>query len=255
MSDTLSVKELFNSAAQQGLISPATIRVVADHGAEIQAGLGITAHDVFATEVVLLNVLIDDSSSIRMVAGNTEAIRQGYNAYLDAVVGAKKRDDVLVYLEMLNKGLVQPYGLLSNAIRLDAHNYNPYGNTPLYERAIIFLGTVFAKSEEFAKSGIPARTLSLIITDGADNSQRASAAKDVAAMVQDMLRQENHVIFGMGIDDGATDFRQVFMDMGIPDSCIRTPGNSPKEIRAELRLFSQSAVGISKGVSVGGFGS
>ena len=41
-----------------------------------------------------------------------------------------------------------------------------------------------------------------------------------------MLAQENHVVAAMGIDDGTTDFRKVFRDMGIADRWILTPGNT-----------------------------
>ena len=55
----------------------------------------------------------------------------------------------------------------------------------------------------------------------------------------------------MGIDDGGTDFHQVFRDMGIREQWILTPGNSQKEIRNAFQVFSQSAVRASQ--SAGGF--
>jgi hypothetical protein len=71
---------------------------------------------------------------------------------------------------------------------------------------------------------------------------------------------ENHIIAAMGIDDGRTDFRQVFQDMGIRDEWILTPGNSQKDIRNAFQVFSQSAVRASQSAgsfsqtSLGGFG-
>jgi hypothetical protein len=78
--------------------------------------------------------------------------------------------------------------------------------------------------------------------------------------VEDMLRQEKHIIAAMGIDDGHTDFRQVFREMGIQDRWILTPGNSDQEIRRAFQTFSQSAVKASQGAghfsraALGGFG-
>ena len=119
----------------------------------------------------------------------------------------------------------------------------------------ILLGTVLAKAQEFEDNGVPVRTVTLIITDGADMHSQKATAKTVRSLVNDMLQTENHIIAAMGIDDGGqTDFRQVFQKMGIRDEWILTPGNSQKEIRQAFQVFSQSAVQISKSASLGGFG-
>jgi len=106
---------------------------------------------------------------------------------------------------------------------------------------------------------VPVRTVTLLITDGADAHSQRAGAKQVAAIVRDMLRAETHIIAGMGIDDGSTDFRQVFRDMGIRDEWILTPGNSEAEIRQAFQVFSQSAVRVSQSANIslsglGGFG-
>jgi hypothetical protein len=63
----------------------------------------------------------------------------------------------------------------------------------------------------------------------------------------------------MGLDDGSTDFREVFREIGIPDAWILTPGASPQEVRRAFQVFSQSAVRVSQGavtlhsLDLGGF--
>ena len=79
-------------------------------------------------------------------------------------------------------------------------------------------------------------------------------ARSVRPLVEDLLRSETHIVAGLGISDGSTDFRAVFAEMGIPDAWILTPGNSDKDIRAAFRLFSQSAAALTQAVTVGGFG-
>ena len=94
---------------------------------------------------------------------------------------------------------------------------------------------------------MPVRTITLLITDGADVGSQRTTAKDIKAVVQDMLRAENHTIAAMGIDDGGiTDFREVFKEMGIRDEWVLTPGQGEKEIRQAFQLFSQSAVQVSQ---------
>jgi hypothetical protein len=53
----------------------------------------------------------------------------------------------------------------------------------------------------------------------------------------------------MGIDDGRTDFRAVFRELGIPDAWILTPGNGASEIRRAFQVFSQSAVRVGQGAA------
>ena len=261
-SASVRVEDLFQAAVSDGAISDAAMKAlrVADYGAAIQASLGIIPADVKAAEVVLLNLLLDDSGSIED-AGNTDAVRDGVNSVIGALQGAKKRDDVLVYIELLNRGLLQPYVLLKDASRLSAGNFRPYGQTPLFAKSTQFLGAVIAKAQEFAMNGVASRTVSLIVTDGGDNASGKTRARDVAAIVCDMLATESHIIFGYGISDGVTDFKKVFSGMGVKPNSVLTSANDPKEIRRSFQLFSQSAVRASQNaqsfskVAGGGFAS
>jgi hypothetical protein len=132
-------------------------------------------------------------------------------------------------------------------------NYNPSLGTPLFDQTVVLLGTVIAKAQELAQAGIAVRTVTLIITDGADYGSTRMKPGDVKAIVDDMLAHEHHIVAAMGISDGSTDFRAVFKAMGIPDRWILTPGNSATEIRRAFAVFSQSAVRASQGVQLGGF--
>jgi hypothetical protein len=75
-----------------------------------------------------------------------------------------------------------------------------------------------------------------------------------------MLARENHIVAAMGIDDGGTDFRDVFRRMGLRDEWIYTPANDPAEIMQAWLLFSESAQHASQSAgsfsqtSAGGFG-
>ncbi|MFH1430524.1 MAG: hypothetical protein ABIG71_03320 [Candidatus Uhrbacteria bacterium] len=258
---TANVQSLFQSAKDDGVITAAVAKSICipDIGAQIQAGLGISVDDVEASEVVLVTQLLDDSGSIRFVAGNAKAVRDGHNLVLDALGDSKQDDGILAAGYYLNDGLKYAYGQLAQAMRLDSKNFDPSGGTPLFMQAIVVLGTVLAKSQEFANNGVPVRSVTLITTDGANNGPHR--ASEVKGLVDSLLAQESHIVAGMGIDDGGmTDFRQVFSEMGIRDEWILTPGNSPSEIRTAFAMFSKSAVRASQSAAsfsqtaVGGFG-
>lgn len=253
------IESLFERAHDEGTLSKASVEAldVTDLGAQIQAGLGVSVDDVESSEVILVAVMPDDSGSIQY-AGNAEAVRQGHNLVLEALGGCNQRDDILVHTRYLNGQVLCPFTPVGRAVRMDAHNYDPRLGTPLYDQAVVLLGTVLAKAQELADSGVPARTITLLITDGADAGSRRARAKHVRALVEDMLAAENHIVAAMGIDDGATDFRKVFRDMGIPDAWILTPGSTGDEVRRAFQVFSQSAVHASQSAAfsagaLGGF--
>lgn len=234
---------LFQSAVGDGLLSKGALQAinVADVGADINAALGISVDDVTASEVTLVTQVIDDSGSIRFVAGNTEAVREGHNLVLDSLTKTKQKDGILAMCTYLNRGLLYPYAPVDKALRMTQSNYDPNGGTPLYLKSIEALGAVIAKCQEFCDNGIPCRTVTAIITDGNNEWHRGPTAADVRKVVADMLKAENHIIAGVGISDGSTDFKAIFNEMGIRPEWILTPKNSPSEIRRAFNMLSQSA--------------
>ncbi len=258
---TLDVQDVFESAHSDGDLSTRSLQsltVDADIGVQIQAGLGIACDDVPASEVVLVTMMPDDSHSIR-AAGNVKTVREGHNMVLEALAGSSQASEVLVHTRYLNGHVLFPYRPLADAVRMTTRNYKPTLGTPLYDQTAVLLGTVLAKAWEFEDNGVPVRTVTLIITDGDDVCSTRQTPAAVRAIVEDMQRSECHVIAAMGINDGSTDFRRVFHEMGIPDEWILTPGNSEAEIRSAFQVFSQSAVAVSQQaatvppVAAGGF--
>lgn len=256
---TANVGNLFQNAVTEGSLSPQTAQMLTlpNIGAQIQAALGVSALDVEASEVVLVTVMPDDSGSIRF-AGNTQAVRDGHNGVIDALKTSKQQEGILYHTRYLNETILYPYGLLQNAVRMDSHNYDPNLGTPLYDMTVVVLGTVVAKTQEFADNGIPVRTVTLLVTDGCDAGSRGSTAADCRRVITDMLMSEQHIVAAMGVDDGSTDFRKVFKEMGIRDEWILTPGSDQHEIRKAFAVFSQSAVRASQTAGslskLGGFG-
>lgn len=255
---------LFGSAVATGDLTAAAAQVinVPDYGAAIQAGIGISIDNVTASEVFLIGELDDDSTSIRFVTGNTEAVRSGHNHVIEALRDSKQGDGILSHCRYLNGHVLYPFCSIDQAVLMDATNFNPNGSTPLYDQTVVMLATMLAKAQEFLDAGVVCRTATLIVTDGHDEGSYRSRASDVKKIVMDMLRTERHIVAGMGISDGRTDFHRVFGEMGIPFEWILTPKNNPSEIRRAFGVFSKSAVRASQAatgaafskVAAGGFG-
>ncbi len=255
------VERLFRAAEEDGTLSPAGAAAlhVIDLGAQIQAGLGVSVDDVQASEVVLVTLMPDDSGSIRFM-GNAQAVRDGHNLVIETLGRTKQAGAILAHNRYLNGSVLYPYCPVAQAVRMTSSNYDPSLGTPLYDQAVVLLGTVLAKTQEFSESGVPARSVTLILTDGADEGSSWAKAGDVRALVRDMVASEAHIVAAMGVDDGRTRFRDVFHEMGIEDRWILTPGSDPAEIRKAFAVFSQSAARASQAgagfsrAAAGGFG-
>jgi hypothetical protein len=249
------VAELFKKAHDEGTLSAGSLKSldVIDLGAQIQAGLGVCVDDIASSEVVLVTMMPDDSGSIA-TAGNVAAVCEGHNLVLDALAASKQKHDIFVHTRYLNGHVLFPYVGVDHGVRMDRSNYTANLGTPLYDQAIVLLGTVLAKAQELADAGVAVRTVTLLITDGGDCGSTRAGARHVRELVADMRAAENHIVAAMGISDGSTDFRQVFRDMGIDDRWILTPRGSAAEVRKAFQMFSQSAVKASQSAAFPGLG-
>ncbi|MEI6673110.1 MAG: hypothetical protein WCL02_07505 [bacterium] len=262
MSQSVNNVNLLQNAHEEGDLSSGSLNAltkIPDIGAIIQQGLGVPIDSVRSSEVILLNILVDDSGSIRM-SGNSQPIRDGHNVLIQALLESKQQDNIEVINKYLNGKVLYPYTPLSLVPQMDSSNYDANGGTPLFDETAKLLATVIAKSQDFKNNGIQVRTITLLLTDGEDCHSHTSTAADVKKIVTDMLRSEDHIVAAMGFDNGSCDFKQVFGEMGIPDRWILTANANPSEIRKAFQMFSQSAVRASQSAahfsatSLGGFG-
>lgn len=246
-SQTANVSQLFQSAQDEGLLSAASMKAFMpmDVGAQIQAAMGVPAMNVTSSEVLLVTNMVDDSGSM---TPNVDVVRKSFNGVIEALVGSQQRDSILMHCRYLNGTVLFPYVLIEQAVRMTSNNYGAWGETPLYDQTVVVLGSVLAKTQEFRNEGVACRSATLIMTDGHDqHSRKHRTPESVAPIVSDMLKAESHIIAAMGIDDGSTDFRDIFQRMGIDDKWILTPDNNGSDIRRCLDLFSRSSLQASQG--------
>ena len=262
MSNSANNLNLLQNAHEEGDLSSGSLNAltkIPDIGAIIQQGLGVPIDSVRSSEVILLNILVDDSGSISG-AGNEQPMRDGHNIVIDALLESKQQDNVEVFCRYLNGTVLYPFTPLSIVPKMDSRNYQAHGGTPLFDETAKLLATVIAKAQDFKNNGIQVRTITLILSDGQDLHSRTSTAADVSKIVTDMLRSEDHIIAAMGFNNGSIDFKKVFGDMGINDRWILTTGTTKPEIKQAFQVFSQSAVRASQSAahfsqtSLGGFG-
>jgi hypothetical protein len=241
------VGKLMVGAFTEGAVSQETMGAltsVPEIGVRISEGLGGLADADF-----LVTVMPDDSFSIDTPAMRT-AVRQGHNLVLTT---AREQPGIrcLFHSRYLNGTVLNPYVPARDALEMTEANYSlSPGGTPLYDQSVVVLGTVLAKWRSVPGDRRP-RTLSVLISDGADTTSTACTPADVKWIVSDMLMTGDHIVAAMGISDGRTDFPKVFGDMGVPEQWILTPDASPDKLGA---AFSSVAGALKLAVAEEDFG-
>jgi hypothetical protein len=259
-SATADISSLFQAAQTEGEISQETLNnfEIADLGQSIQNSIGVHVDDVQASAVLLVQLVVDDSGSIRM-AGNSEIMREGVNMIIDSLLGTKQKDGILMNILYIGGQTLTPWESITKIPKLDTTNYNPQSGTPLYDRYLEACASLVSKAQSFSDKGVPVRAVLAIVSDGADqHSPKAHGGRGTTPEMckkasTDLLQTEKYILIGVGIDDKYTDFRQVYSSMGIPNgepsgtpNFILTPGNTPHEIREAFGTVSQSAVRASQ---------
>ncbi len=229
-------------------VGPAASSVLTgDLGAVVVAGAaGVDTDDIQASDVTLVTLLVDASSSIA-TRGLEDAVRKGQNDLLDAFASSKERDAILLALWTFNDELRvhHAYVPVDDATRLGAKNYAGLGGTRLYDTWVDALAANVAYAERLRASGTPTRSVVVVVTDGEDCGSRRRAA-DCARVSKDLLASEQFQLAFVGVGSDV-DFRAVARSMGVPDGSIAIAENAtPGAMRQLFRMVSQSAIRASQ---------
>lgn len=220
-----------------------------DLGAVVIAGAaGKAAEEITASDVMLVTLLVDASSSIAS-RGLEDAVREGQNLLVDALGDARERDGILLALWVFNDTprVVHAYVGLDDAIRLDRKNYAASGGTRLYDTWCDALLANVAYAEKLRESGTPCRSLLVVVTDGEDcgSQRRVSACADLSRTV---LASEQFTLAFVGVGSDV-DFHAIAKQMGVPDGNVAVQANAtPTTLRKVFQMVSQSAIRTSRGL-------
>ena len=248
MASEKRIGSLFNGAAAAGTISADTASMLTGHlGAMmIASAAGTALEDIQASDVTLITVLIDASSSIAM--RNLEpAVREGQNLLADAFAGAKESPSILMALWTFNDRIdvVHSFVPVADAARLD-QRYRGLGGTRLYDTWCDALAANVAYAQLLRDGGTPCRSVVVVITDGEDCGSRRTAA-ECARLSRDLLASEQFLLAFVGVGDD-TDFRRVAKEMGVPDRSVAVQKDvRASELRKLFQMVSQSAIRASQG--------
>jgi hypothetical protein len=248
--DHATLTQLFGAAAGAGTLSAPSADLLTGHlGPLVIAGAaGLPLENIQASDVTLITILIDSSSSIGG-AGLEKAVRDGQNALLEAFAGSKEQDGILVALWTFNQDsrVVHSYVPVKDATRLDTKSYKSSGATALYDTWCDALAANVAYAQQLRDGGTPTRSVVVVITDGEDTSSKRSV-RDAARLSHDLLASEQFVLAFVGVGKEA-DFRKIAREMGLPDACVAVQtSTTPSALRALFNMVSRSAIRASQGL-------
>lgn len=240
------LKTLLQHAVASGVVSPGTL--TGNLGSMVVAGAaGRALEDITASDVTLITLLVDASSSIAD-RHLEQAVRDGQNALVDAFDGSRERDSVLMALWTFahEQKVLHGYVPVDDAVRLDAKNYRGGGSTRLYDTWCDALTANVAYAQRLRDGGTPCRSVVVVVTDGEDVGSSRSAG-ECARLSKDLLASEQFVLAFVGVGPGAS-FEQVARAMGVPDGCVLVqPDATPAALRAAFLMVSRSAIRASQG--------
>lgn len=251
---------LLDSAGRAGILSDASLQALKKVSPE-KLALGSSVNQYKEESVLLAALLIDDSGSLNVVVekdlkterlishpvscddpkSNAEAVRIGHNAVVQSLRDCERPSIIWFHTRYLKGYQLNSWNLLGKAVGMDRVNYKSDGGTPLYDETVAILGSIITKTQEFRRNWTGVRTATLIVTDGADTESKLQTPASVKSVITDMYNMGIHIIAAMGIHDGTTDFKKVFIEMGIRENLILTPGSTPDEIRKAFGLFGKMA--------------
>ena len=216
-------------------------------GAVVIAGAaGKDAEDIVASDVTLVTLLVDASSSIHD-RGLEDAVRAGQNTLVDALSDTRERDSILMALWTFNDdtNVLHSYVGLDDVTRLDKKSYAGLGCTRLYDTWCDALTANVSYAEQLRSSGTPCKSVVVVVTDGADVGSKRSAG-ECARISRVVLASEQFTLAFVGVGGG--DFHAIARDMGVPDGCVAVQAQAtPSAIRQVFRMVSQSAIRASQG--------
>jgi hypothetical protein len=237
-----------SNAGNAGILGAQSLSTLSGHlGTVVVAGAaGKPMEDIESSDVTLVTVLLDASSSIQ-ARGLEQAVRDAYNLLLHTFSTSREVDNIMMALWIFADGarVVHSYVPVRDAARLDANIYRTGGSTRLYDTWLEALAANVAYAQQLRDGGTPCRSIAVVITDGEDvgSSRRA---RDCAPLALDLLRSEQFALAFVGVGTDV-DFRRVAKEMGLPDASIHVQSTaSAKGLHDAFYLVSQSAIRMSR---------
>lgn len=241
-----SMKQLFNSAASQGTISPDAEEVLVENlnGVTVAGAQGVSPDDLETSDVTLFVLVVDRSGSMDGVSGE---VVTAYNDLLQALKDSKAAESVLMSAWLFNSSpqVLHGYLALKDVPQMNQRIYSADGGTALYKTVLDAFTSVVAYRQTLYDAGINTKVVVVVMTDGDDNDSGRITASQVATVARSLLDQEVYtlalVAFGLTYQAD-----RIAQNMGFPLQNVLKAGSDPSSIRRAMNTVSKSTIRASQ---------
>lgn len=193
--------------------------------------------EIQVDETINAVFVVDVSPSISTYV---QHLNHAFNDFIVTMQKSHVADKLLVSVIEFSENVAVRTGF-QPITQLQNITFKPQGSgTALYDATLKGLENAIAYRQNLEASGVLAKTLLFVITDGGDNSSKNIAAKVKTAMNNVISNEKNafsfvSVLFGVG---DANVFAKAQQDMGIQH--LAQVGVSGEEIKKMIGFISQS---------------
>lgn len=217
---------------------------------EIQNSFGLNfnnfdADNIQSDETINCVFVIDKSGS---VYSYVKDMNNALNDFLQTMQKSHVADKLLVSTIEFDGdvSVVSGFQPISN---VNQFNIQPGGLTALYDAVKAGIENAISYREQLQNSGLTAKTLVFIITDGDDNSSKTNPS-EIKQMIGDIYKNEMNafsftiIMFGVGNE---ADFDAAREEMGIDKNLMAKVGTTGAEIRKMINFISSSVSSSANG--------
>lgn len=206
---------------------------------EADFDLGVDPSEIQTSKVTLCTVLLDDSGSMEWAK---EKVTSSVRGIIEQISGVRSRHDVLIAIFSLWHGWLLQYTRVEKAV-FEARKYRPNGgSTPLFDRVGDLIDAIERKKTQLSEMGIPARTVSLVLTDADDNDSSMSI-DEIHKRVLTFTERSTNTMYGVGFGSSARDELE---RMGIPKKMVKL-ANSALDLQEAFNAFSRATSAAASG--------
>lgn len=217
---------------------------------EIQNSFGLNfnnfdADNIQSDETINCVFVIDKSGSVYSYVND---MNNALNDFLQTMQKSHVADKLLVSTVEFDGhvSVVSGFQPISNVKPFDI---KPGGMTALYDAVKVGLENAISYREQLQNSGLTAKTLVFIITDGDDNSSTTDPS-EIKQIIGDIYKNETNafsftiIMFGVGSE---ADFDSAREKMGIDKNLMAKVGTTGAEIRKMINFISSSVSSSANG--------
>lgn len=198
-----NAEDMLSLAKQEGL-NPDAVKIMQNHldRITIAGGRGSDVNESIGDNVVLVTLVIDESSSMSGVA---EIVRKCYQDLVIALseLSGGNQIQLSTWVFSSNRKLLNSFRPVDK-VPSTFNKYRPSGMTALYDTVLAALSSQVLYSQELWKASKQTRNIVIVISDGGNNASRKdSTGQATKELAQTLLQQGDYILayIGLGVGD------------------------------------------------------